>query len=104
MINEILSNEQLDNVNGSSIGETALDSSLLYAYGLVDDWHSDFTTLFNWSDYSAAVRRGWEKAGIKCETNKLFANKYYKNGTEITEQQAYDYIEANYKQVHFPKS
>ena len=85
---------------GGNIGRTAADSEILYEYGLVSDWHSSFTMLFHWSDYSSAVEKGWAKAGIKCETDWDEPNKYYLNGKRIDCDEAYKHLKANFKKVH----
>lgn len=98
---EVVSDEELEQVAGGSIPQTAYDSVLLYEYGLVDDWHSDLTTTFNWESYSAAVDAGWAKAGITCVTkpSPFDNNLYFLNGKEITRDEAHDYVKANFEKI-----
>jgi hypothetical protein len=79
-----LTDEELEKVAGGNVVKTALDSVLLYAYGLVDDYHGEFHTTFNWKSDSAIVDDGWRKAGITCVTNPLDTNQYFINGKELS--------------------
>ena len=96
---EILSAEQLDAVAGGNIGQTAEDSKILYEYGRIDDWHGNITTIFNWSDYSAKVREGWKKFGIRCETNAGGNNHYYYGFTQISRNKAIEFLKLKYEKV-----
>ena len=42
-----MNGEELDNVAGGFIVETSTDSRLLYAYGLLDDFHRTTHTMFH---------------------------------------------------------
>ena len=96
---EILSNAELDNVSGGGTQETANDSMLLYEYGLVDDWHGNFHTTFNWHSDSKAVDEGWSKAGITCVTKPSYKNLYFKDGRELTRDEAFAYIRDNFQKI-----
>ena len=99
LANAAMSDEELDSVAGGSIGQTAEDSTLLYAYGLVDDYHRELHTAFHWNSDSSAVDAGWAKAGITCVTSPLSKNRYFKDGKEMTCDEARDYLKANFKQI-----
>ena len=99
LANAAMSEEELDNVAGGRIGQTAEDSTLLYAYGLVDDYHKELHTAFHWNSDSSAVDAGWAKAGITCVTKPCKANLYFKDGKEISGDEARDYLKANFKQI-----
>ena len=97
---EQLSDEDLDNVAGGSVGQTADDSQILYKYGLVSDWHRFTGTLFKWKSVSSEVDSGWAKAGITCVTKPMSDNQYFLNGKEITRAEAIAHVENNFKQVN----
>ena len=97
---EQLSDEELEQVSGGSIGQTTSDSKFLYDYGLVDDYHGNFHSTFHWLSDSAAVDGGWSKAGITCVTAPWGDNQYFMNGKEITRDEAYDVVRANFTRIH----
>lgn len=96
---EMLSDEELDGVAGGNIGQTTVDSKFLYEHGLVDDWHGEFHMLFNWKSDSAEVDAGWSKAGITCVTKPGGANLYFMGGKEISRDEAYNHVKANFNQI-----
>ena len=99
LANAAMSDEELDNVAGGTIGQTAVDSILLYEHGLVDDWHGAFHTAFHWLSDSAAVDGGWSKAGITCVTGNGERNRYYKDGKEMTCDEAHNYLKAKFPKI-----
>ena len=95
---EMLNAQELENVSGGTIPQTATDSKFLYEHGLVNDWHNGASTIFHWDSYSKAVEEGWKKAGITCVTKPgvNFSlendNKYFVNGKEISRDAAYKMV------------
>jgi len=96
---EKMSDEELDQVAGGYIGETASDSKFLYEYGLVDDWHGDLYVAFHWEKTSSEVDSGWSKSGITCVTKPFGGNDYWLNGKKITRDEAYDIVKKNFSKV-----
>ena len=98
---EQLSDEELEQVAGRDIPQTAEDSQFLYKHGLLDDWHGKFAMTFRWGTYSKEVDNGWAKAGITCVTtpNPLKDNLYFFKGKPISRTEAYDIVEKNFKRV-----
>lgn len=96
---EVISDEELDGVAGGSVHSTAADSEFLYEHGLVDDWHGELTTLFHWESYSAAVDAGWAKAGITCVTKPWGDNLYFKDGKEISRDEARNHVKNSFQKV-----
>lgn len=100
---EIMSDEKLEQVAGGNMGQTSYDSELLYAYGLLDDYHGLLHMNFHWKSDSAEVDAGWRKAGITCVSKpgskRNGSNQYFLNGKEITHNEAIDYLKANFKQI-----
>ena len=94
-----MNEEELDNVAGGGIPETSNDSKLLYERGLVDDWHGVETTAFRWGSYSEAVDAGWSKAGITCVTKPFNDNQYFKDGKEISRNEAIAHVQANFQKI-----
>ena len=99
LANAAMSDEELDQVAGGNVGQTVDDSKLLYDYGLVDDWHGNTHTFFNWKSDSAIVDGGWSKAGITCVTKFDKMNKYFKDGKEITHDEAIAHVKANFSKI-----
>jgi len=99
-----LSDEELDQVAGGTIGETAGDSQILYDHGLMDNHYGSIPVMFYWKSKSAEVDAGWAKAGITCVTVPMGANKYFKDGKEISRREAFDYVKANFKRSHHVSS
>ena len=97
---EKLSDEELDNVAGGTIGQTAGDSQILYDYGLMDRYYGTIPVMFYWKSKSAEVDAGWSKAGITCVTAPTRDNKYFMNGKEISRGEAYDHLKKNFKRIH----
>ena len=97
---ELMTEEKLDNVAGGTVGETSEDSQYLYDYGLVDDYHDNLHTIFYWHSDSKAVDEGWAKAGITCVTKPCGSNQYFRDGKEITRDEAHDHLKANFKRLH----
>jgi len=97
---EQLSDEDLDNVAGGTIGETAKDSEILYDYGLVKEWHTSLHMIFHWESGSAEVDDGWSKAGITCVTKPFSNNKYFKDGKQISRDEAMNIVKSKFKRIH----
>ena len=97
---EILSDEELDQVAGGTIGETAGDSQILYDYGLMDNHYGSIPVMFYWGSKSAEVDAGWAKAGITCVTKPCDGNDYFLNGKEISHKEAIKYVKDNFKKIH----
>ena len=98
---EKLSDEELEQVAGGSIPQTAEDSQFLYKHGILDNWHGSFAMAFKWGTYSKEVDDGWSKAGIICVTtpNPLKDNLYFKDGKPISRAEAYDIVEKKFKMI-----
>ena len=98
---EQLSDEELDQVAGGDIPQTAEDSQFLYKHGILDDWHGSVAMTFRWKTFSKEVDDGWAKAGITCVTNPspFKDNLYFFKGKPITRTEAYDIVEKNFKLV-----
>ena len=97
---EQLTDEELEQVAGGTISQTAADSKILYDYGMMNKYHENIPVMFYWKSKSAEVDAGWAKAGITCVTKPLADNKYFLNGKEISRGQAYDHLKANFKRLH----
>ena len=98
---EKLSDEELEQIAGGNITQTADDSQFLYKHGLVDDWHGTPGTTFKWGTVSKEVDDAWAKAGITCVTTPVpwKNNLYFKDGKPISRAEAYDIVEKKYKVV-----
>ena len=99
LANAEMNDEELGQVAGGTFCATAEDSTFLYAYGLLDDYHGSLHTMFHWGSDSSDVDTGWAKAGITCVTKFSYSNQYFKDGKEITLDEARDYVKANFKQI-----
>lgn len=97
---ELMTDEELDEVAGGTIGETAGDSQYLYDYGLMDNHYGSIKVMFCWGSKSAEVDAGWAKAGITCVTKPCGSNDYFLNGKEISRNEAKKLVKANFKRIH----
>ena len=93
---EQLTDEELDQVAGGTIGQTAGDSKILYDYGLMDKYYGTIPVMFYWGSKSAEVDAGWSKAGITCVTKPFGSNQYFLNGKEISRKEAYRIVNENF--------
>ena len=97
---EMMSDEELDQVAGGTFEETAEDSQLLYKHGFLDSWYDAFFSLpLRWITFSKEVDKGWAKAGITCCTSPVGANKYWRNGKQISREDALLYAESKFKRI-----
>ena len=90
---EQLTDDELDEVAGGTIGQTAGDSKILYDYGLMDRHYGTIPVMFYWKSKSAEVDAGWAKAGITCVTKPFGSNQYFLNGKEISQDDAWKIID-----------
>ena len=80
--------EELNMITGGDLLETEEDSAALRAAGYMEHEYSVGHLMFNWISDSAQVDAGWKKAGITSVTKPFGANRYYKDGKEISEDLA----------------
>ena len=80
--------EELNKINGGSMGETRMDSIYLALNGKMKEDITVARLILDWGTSSAKVREGWDAAGVICETNFGSANHYFADGGEITRKQA----------------
>ena len=86
---EILSEEDLDNVAGGTVNQTASDSQFLRDIGINEKgWGNTKTSNF-FDDVSKVVSDGWSKVGITCTTDKDGDNTYKLGEKEISRFDAY---------------
>ena len=89
---EILSEEELDQVAGGTVVQTASDSQFLRDVGINDEytgWGNNFTER-QFEGVSKVVIDGWAKIGITCTPSKDGENTYSMNGAAITRKEAYE--------------
>ena len=102
---EIMSDDELDKVAGGTWNQTASDSQFLYDYGLMDTYHypSTMSCHLVWVPYSREVDEGWARAGITCVTkyDEGESNQYFLGGKEISSGEAYEYVKAKFKRIHY---
>ena len=102
LANAAMSDDELDQVAGGTVGQTVVDSGFLYDHGLVNEYHGNTHTFFNWKSASAEVDAGWAKAGITCVTKfGVFgeSNEYFMGGKEITHDEAVAHVKANFSKI-----
>ena len=97
---EMMSDDELEQIAGGSIPQTAEDSQFLYQHGILDDWHGSLAMTFSWGTFSKEVDDGWAKAGITCCTSPFNANKYWHGGKEISRDEAIKIVESKFKKIH----
>lgn len=98
---EMMSDEQLEQVAGGTIPQTAEDSKLLFEHGLIDEKHGVIATTFRWKTFSKEVDDGWAKAGITCITkpSPLADNLYFYKGKPISRTEAYNIVEKQFTKI-----
>ncbi|MBQ6017421.1 MAG: hypothetical protein IJL19_06015 [Clostridiales bacterium] len=87
MINTVIKElniDQLDMVNGGTIGEVADDSKLLHRLGLMDEEYNSFEVIGDWETCSAKVDEAWAKIGVRCISKWGKDNKYSYNFIPLT--------------------
>ena len=73
---ELLSMEELDNVAGGTVRETALDTEFLRDIGLDIQGRTTKSVHKNFSDVTSELRAAWAQVGIRClEINSHDINK-----------------------------
>ena len=96
---EQLSDDELEKIAGGTFEETAEDSQLLYKHGLLDSWYDPVSLVLKRITFSKEVDKGWAKAGITCCTSPCGANKYWRNGKQISREDALLYVESKIKRI-----
>ena len=102
---EILKDEELEQVAGGNVSNTASDSQFLRDVGVdptLKGWgNSDTNKRFD--EISGYVKEAWAKAGIDFTGNKDGDNVYKLGGNTITRKEAYEYV-MKLKKKHLPLS
>ena len=83
-----LRNEKLNMVVGGSVLETAGDSEALYEAGYIKEPYNVYQMAIGWLKFSDDVDTAWKRAGIRSVTKYFKDNQYYKDGKEISRQEA----------------
>ncbi len=97
---ELLSDEQLDEVIGGSIGNCALDSRFLYEHGLMDNFHSADDFFNNWESYYPELQAAWKKAGIFMDSQIEFPNSYFAgSGNRISWEEASKIVSEKFPKI-----
>ena len=97
---EMLSDEELEKVSGGCIGDVAMDSRILYQYGMLPKGYYGDEVARNWEKCSKEVVAGWKKVGITCVPIYGDDNQYFLKGKKISNMDAIDFLEKNFKQIH----
>ena len=92
-----MSDEELDNVAGGGTRQTRGDNDFLGSLGYIPDKRRDF--LCGWNESSKIVDGGWSKAGITCVTKPAGSNQYFKDGKEISRDEAVAHVKANFSKI-----
>ena len=85
---KIMENE-MNMVTGGDFWETSDDSCALKHHGYMDESFSPAELMAHWIKNSAKVDQGWAKVGITCVTCPFGANRYYKDGKQISQNLAW---------------
>ena len=84
-----LTPEELEEIIGGSVAETARDSEFLFKLGLMDERYGRTYTTFHWGSCSKSVDDGWASIGITCVPNPASSNEYFLDGKSISRGEAY---------------
>ena len=85
---EKMSDEELENVAGGTYNETAADSRFLNDLAGLCDRYGASRAFFEDAKISREVTAAWGKLGINIDTSWGSSNRYFRNGNEITRNQA----------------
>ena len=97
---EAMSDDELSMVAGGTKDQTGGDSRLLYERGLVNKWYYTTEIGSDWIEKSAEIDAGWAKAGITCVTKPGADNLYFLNGKQISRDEAWNHVKANFKKIN----
>ena len=96
---EILNEEELEQVAGGNVSNTASDSQFLRDIGVdptLKGW-GNYATNQRFEEISGYVKEAWKKAGIDFTGDKDGNNVYMMNGNEISRFDAYLYVQREKK-------
>ena len=95
---ELLSDEQLENVAGGTLDETAADTRVLKKLGLRIDGRSaeDLIDFSKFSEAAGEVSQIFKRFGIRVDQYwGPKTNKYYRDGQEISRELAFKIVAKN---------
>ena len=95
---ELLSDEQLENVAGGTLDETAADTRVLKKLGLRIDGRSaeDLIEFSKFSEAAIEVSQIFKRFGIRVDQYwGPKTNKYYRDGQEISRELAFKIVAKN---------
>lgn len=85
---EMLSMEELNNVVGGSLQETAQDCKFLYDMEILKGTYSTKAIGDNWDVATKIINDAWAKAGVTCIANKDGENEYWIGDKRVTRWRA----------------
>ena len=94
---EMMSEEELENVAGGTCAETANDSRFLNVLLQGTGYHrcdryGEFKIFFSYPAQTD-VKDSWRSLGIKFSFDAFSGNKYFDDGKEISQKEAWAYAE-----------
>ena len=88
---EAMSDEELEQVAGGTYKETAGDTRFLNDLAGLCDRFDETEAFFYNSTVSGEAVKGWNQLGISVDTSWRGSNKYFKDGQELTRQEAFQF-------------
>ena len=88
---ELMSDDELDAVAGGTYNETAADSRFLNDLAGLTDRYGAGRAFFEDAKISKEVTIAWNKVGIGVYTSWGGSNTYFKDGKQITRQEAINF-------------
>lgn len=93
---EAMSDDELDQVAGGTYNEVAADSRFLNDLAGLTDRYGAAKTFFDYASISEEVIQAWSKVGISVSTGWRVSNRYFKNGVEMSREDALKYAAKQY--------
>ena len=88
---EQLNDEQLEQIAGGTYNETAADTRFLNDLAGLCDRFGATKAFFQFGTVSGEAVKGWNQLGISVDTSWRGSNKYFKDGQELTRQEAFKF-------------
>ena len=93
---EAMSDDELAQVAGGTYNQVAADSRFLNDLAGLTDRYGAFNAFFSYASIAEEIIKAWSKVGITACTDWGGSNKYFKNGDEISREDALKYAAKQY--------
>ena len=88
---EMLSDDELEQIAGGTVGETVIESEFLYELGYGSVTTGVLELWVDWKGETAKVEKGWAKFGVECHSHENARNDFYIDGKKVSRDDAFKY-------------